>query len=175
MLDAKQVLNTSIHDVCSNIIQYCENPGNDFTRDRKLSAYTLMQFMLNMEGNSLNAEIYNNFPVSGERMTASAYEQQRDKLKPEAFKALLHEFNATLTGAKTMKGLRVYAIDGSDFNTPLNKDSEWYIPNHYVRKNRQEAKGTCLLHGNFLYDLLNKQYIDVNETRTATSAMGLFD
>ena len=103
MLDAKQVLNTSIHDVCSNIIQYCENPGKDFTRDRKLSAYTLMQFMLNMEGNSLNAEIYNNFPASGERMTASAYEQQRDKLKPEAFKALLHRFNSTLTDAKTIK------------------------------------------------------------------------
>lgn len=64
-----------------------------------------------------------------------------------------------------MKELRVYGIDGSDFCTPLNKDSEWYIPNHYIRKDGQEAKGTCLLHGNFLYDLLNKQYIDVNENR----------
>ena len=165
MLDAKQVLNTSIHDVCSNIIQYCENPGKDFTRDRKLPAYTLMQFMLNMEGNSLNAEIYNNFPEATERMTASAYEQQRDKLKPEAFKALLYEFNSTFTEVKTLKDLRVYAIDGSDFCTHLNKDSQWYIPNHYIRKDGQEAKGTCLLHGNFLYDLLNKQYTDVNETR----------
>jgi len=55
-------------------------------------------------------------------MTASAYEQQRDKLKPDAFKALLHEFNATMTDVETMKGLRVYAIDGSDFCTPLNSD-----------------------------------------------------
>ena len=70
-----------------------------------------------------------------------------------------------MTDAKTMKGLRVYAIDGSDFCTPLNKNSQWYIPNHYIRKDGQEAKGTCLLHGNFLYDLLNKQYMDVNETR----------
>lgn len=163
--DIKKVLNNAIHTVCSDITKYCENPGKDFTRDRKLPACTLIQFMLNMEGNSLNAEIYNNFPASKERMTASAFEQQRNKLKPDAFKDLLHEFNTTMIDIKTMKGLRVYAIDGSDFCTPLNKDSQWYLPNHCIRKDGQEAKGACLLHGNFLYDLLNKQYIDVNETR----------
>ena len=87
-------------------------------------------------------------------MTASAYEQQMDKLKPDAFKALLHEFNATMTDVKTMKGLRVYAIDGSDFCTPLNKDSQWYLPNHYIRKDGQEAKGTCQLYG---YHKINVQ------------------
>ena len=100
-INIKQILNNTIRVICSNVTKYCENPSKDFTRSRKLPAYTLMQFMLNMEGNSLNAEIYNNFPVSKERMTASAYEQQRDKLKPDAFKALLHEFNATMTDAKT--------------------------------------------------------------------------
>lgn len=162
----KQELNDSIRAVCFHISEYSENPSKDFTRNRKLPAYTLMQFMLNMEGNSLNAEIYNNFPASGERMTASAYEQQRDKLKPEAFKALLHGFNATMTDVKTMKSLRVYAIDGSDFNFPANKNSRWYIPNHSgVKSDGTESKGICQLHGNFLYDLLNKQYMDVNETR----------
>lgn len=118
-----------------------------------------------MEGNSLNTEIYNNFPNSKERMTASAFVQQRAKLKPEAFRDLLFAFNDTFDAAKTLHRLRVYAIDGSDFCTPTNKESKWYIPNHYIRKDGQEAKGTCLLHGNFLYDLLNKQYMDVNETR----------
>ncbi len=129
--DNKKLLNNTIRIVCSNIAEFCENPSKDFTRNRKLPVYALIQFMLNMEGNSLNAEIYN-------------------KLKPEAFKALLYEFNSTFTDAKTLKGLHVYAIDGSDFCTPLNKDSEWYILNHYIRKDGQEAKGTCLLHGNFL-------------------------
>ncbi len=144
---------------------YVLNPSIDFTRKRKLPAEELIQFTLNMEGNSLNAEIYNNFPDINNRMTASAFIQQRAKLKPEAFKALLHDFNSTMTDAKTLKGLRIYAIDGSDFCTPLNKNSKWYIPNNYTRKDGQEAKGTCLLHGNFLYDLLNKQYMNVNETR----------
>ena len=164
-MSIKGLLNDSIRTICSLISRYSEEPNKNFTRDRKLPAYTLMQFLLNMEGNSLNSEIYNNFPDRSERMTASAFVQQRNKLKPEAFKALLHEFNATFTNPKTLRGLRVYGIDGSDFCTPTNKDSRWYIPRHYIRKDGQEAKGTCLLHGNFLYDLLNKQYMDVNETR----------
>ena len=168
--NTKELLNNSIRAISSRISDYAENPAVDFTRNRKLPAYTLMQFMLNMEGNSLNAEIYNNFPGASERMTASAYEQQRVKLKPEAFKELLYAFNATMTDAKTVNGLRAYAIDGSDFCTPLNKNSKWYIPNHYIRKDGQEAKGTCLLHGNFLYDLLNKQYMDVYETRDEREA-----
>ena len=86
----KGILNGSICTVCSFISEYSYNPDNDFTWSRKLPAYTLMKFMLSIEGNSLNAEIYNNFPVATERMTASPYEQQRDKLKTDAFKALLY-------------------------------------------------------------------------------------
>ena len=164
-MSTKELLNNSIRAIGSLISLYSEEPGKNFTRERKLPAFTLVQLLLNMEGNSLNSEIFNNFPNPTERMTASAFVQQRDKLKPEAFKALLHEFNGTFSAPKTLKRLRIYAIDGSDFCTPTNKDSKWYIPNHYIRKDGQEAKGTCLLHGNFLYDLLNKQYMDVIETR----------
>ncbi len=118
-----------------------------------------------MEGNTLNTEIFNNFPNKEERMTASAFVQQRAKLKSEALKDLLFAFNDMFQSFKRLKNLRVFAIDGSDFCTPCNKDSKWYIPNHYIRKDGQEAKGTCLLHGNFLYDILNKQYMNVIETR----------
>ncbi len=163
--NVKHLLNDALVSISANISQYVVNTSKDFSRTRKLPAKTLIQFILNMEGNSLNAEIYKNFPDSKERMTASAFVQQRDKLNPEIFKQILCDFNATMTNLKTMKGLRVYAIDGSDFCTPTNKDSQWYIPNHYIRKDGQEAKGTCLLHGNFLYDILNKQYMNVNVTR----------
>ena len=85
-INIKQILEGALRIICSNITVYCRTPGKDFTRDRKLLAYTLMQFMLNMEGNSLNAEIYNNFPVSKERMTASAYEQRRQGTVPMSFR-----------------------------------------------------------------------------------------
>lgn len=165
MIDIKLELRNTLLNICSNISFFSTDSSKNFTRKRKLPADVLMNFILCMEGNSLNSEIYNNFPERSQRMTASAFVQQRDKLKPDAFKELLYRFNATMTNAKTMKGLRIYAIDGSDFCTPLNRNSQWYLPNHYIRKDGQEAKGTCLLHGNFLFDLLNKQYMDVNETR----------
>lgn len=160
----KNILNNAISDICMGISVFTEHPDVNFSRRRKLPIASLIQFVLNMEGNSLNAEIFNNFSNPEDRVTASAFVQQRDKLKPEAFKELLYSFNDTYTTPKTLKGLRVYAIDGSDFCTPTNKESKWYIPNHCTRKEGQEAKGTCLMHGNFLYDLLNKQYIDANET-----------
>ena len=160
--DIKTVLNHCISLL--DISSYTKEKSS-FTRRRKLPFKTLIKTVLNMEGNSLNAEIYNNFPNPKERMTASAFVQQRAKLKPEAFKDLLFAFNETFDTAKTLNKLRVYAVDGSDYCTPTNKESKWYIPNHYIRKDGQEAKGTCLLHGNFLYDLLNKQYMDANETR----------
>ncbi len=163
--DIRVTLNNSINEVTQDISKYCSNPGKDFTRSRKLDIKTLVKFIMSMQGNSLNKEIYNQFQDLESRMTASALVQQRDKLDPEIFHDILKNFNQTLINPKTYKGLRLYAIDGSDFCTPTNKESKWYIPNHYIRKDGMEAKGTCLLHGNFLFDILNKQYIDVNETR----------
>ncbi len=76
-----------------------------------------------MEGNTLNSEIFNSFPVKEERMTASAFVQQKANLKPEALKDLLFAFNDMFQSFKNLKNLRVFAIDGSDFCTPCNKDS----------------------------------------------------
>ena len=57
------------------------NPS-DFTRNRKLNASTTIKVTLNMQGNSLNTELIEAFPNLDDRMTASAYEQQKDKLTP---------------------------------------------------------------------------------------------
>lgn len=121
------LLHKSISDVVSHIHDYASSP-TDFTRNRKLPAAELIRFLLNMEGNSLNAEIFNNFPEINSRMTASAFVQQRAKLKPEAFKELLYQFNSSMKSPKTLNGLRLYAIDGSDFCLPLNRESKWYYP-----------------------------------------------
>ncbi len=161
--NVKEVLQSIVSNKATELSSYKSMAF--FSRTRKLPAKTLIHLILNMEGNSLNAEIYNNFPNPKERMTASAFVQQRNKLNSDIFKQILYDFNTTITNPRTMKDLRAYAIDGSDFCTPTNRESKWYIPNHYIRKDGKEAKGTCLLHGNFLYDLLNKQYMDANETR----------
>ena len=75
------ILKTSVKIVNSQILKYCEDSSKNFTRKRKLPADVLINFILCMEGNSLNSEIYNNFPERSQRMTASAFVQQRDKRK----------------------------------------------------------------------------------------------
>lgn len=88
-------LDTVIDQTVADIGLYTKNPG-DFTRNRKLNATTTIKVTLNMQGNSLNAELLDAFPNLDERMTASAYEQAKGKLKPEIFEHILKEYNKSM-------------------------------------------------------------------------------
>lgn len=77
-------LDAVIDQTVANIGLYTKNPS-DFTRNRKLNSMTTIKVTLNMQGNSLNAELLDAFPNLDDRMTASAYEQAKGKLKPEVF------------------------------------------------------------------------------------------
>lgn len=70
-LNAMDALNTSISYVTENIDRY-RKQTQDFTRKSKLPFEKLVKVMLNMQGNSLNAELQEAFPELSERMTASA-------------------------------------------------------------------------------------------------------
>ena len=65
-------LNTSISHVTENIDRY-RKQTQDFTRKSMLPFEKLVKVMLNMQGNSLNAELQEAFPELSERMTASAW------------------------------------------------------------------------------------------------------
>lgn len=120
-----------IDQTVTNIGLYTKNPS-DFTRNRKLNAMTTIKVTLNMQGNSLNAELLDTFPNLDERMTASAYEQAKGKLKPEIFEHILQEYNKTMRNPRLLDGkYRVFAIDGSDFTTPHNPNSDFAmnVPN----------------------------------------------
>ena len=64
-----------------------------FTRCRKLNVIDLIKVILNMGVGSLNNELLNAFPNVNYRMTASAFEQQKAKLKPECFKAIMDKLS----------------------------------------------------------------------------------
>ena len=155
-----QELNMVVQDTCSDVFRFVKRPGKDFSRARKLPVEVLVKLLISMEGNSINAELFNAFPDKNARMTASALVQQREKLSPEFFIELFRRYNDSFSNPLTMNGYRLLAIDGSDFCTPTNTESQWYIGNDRIRKDGQNAKGTCLLHANLLYDLRNKQYMD---------------
>lgn len=155
-------LDAVIDQTVSDIGLYTKNPS-DFTRNRKLNATTTIKVTLNMQGNSLNAELLDAFPNLDERMTASAYEQAKGKLKPEIFEHILKEYNKTMRKPKLLDGkYRVFAIDGSDFTTPYNPKSAFVmnVPNGRPRKDGEPTKPYCQVHANLLYDIENRTYQD---------------
>ena len=127
--DALNDLNKVISDHAARMSEFVKNPDKDFTRSRKLGAETFMKVMLNMSGGSLNKEMFNAFPIKDERPSASAFEQQKAKVKPELFKSIMAEYNANLTDIQTMDGYRLFAVDGSDFKPPYNPDSGFTFVN----------------------------------------------
>lgn len=144
-----------IDGIVSHIHDYTKSP-KDFTRDRKLNAGTLIRTTLDMQGNSLNAELYDAFPDIDKRMTASAYEQAKDKLLPKAFEDIFHGYNKTMENLKTLDivdSYRVYAADGCKFNVPYQKDSIYAVDNG-------DAKPYAMLNANMLFDLMNRTYQD---------------
>ena len=148
------ILNDVVADTAANIHDYTKSP-TDFTRNRKLNAGTTLKVVLNMQGNSLNTELLNAFPDIDQRMTASAFEQAKGKLCPEVFEHIFHEFTKRIDTSKKLDGkYRVFAIDGSDFTTNYNPNSDRGIT--YV----DERKPYCQTHGNIMFDLENKVYTD---------------
>ncbi len=148
------ILNEVVADTAANIHDYTKSP-TDFTRNRKLNAETILKVILNMQGNSLNTELLNAFPDIDQRMTASAFEQAKGKLRPEVFEHIFHEFTKQIDTSKKLDGkYRVFAIDGSDFTTNHNPKS------NRVCDFKDETKPYCQTHGNIMFDLENKVYTD---------------
>lgn len=156
-----------LDDIIANTVEhihdYTKSPS-DFTRKRKLDPETLIKTTLNMQGNSLNAELYDAFPDIDKRMTASAYEQAKDKLSPRVFEDLFHAYNQTMDDPKTLdlaKSYRVYAIDGCKFNVPYSKDSIYAVQQQGRPRNDGEpAKPFAMVNANMMFDLMNRTYQD---------------
>ena len=144
-----------VSETVSHIQDFTKSP-TDFIRNRKLNAQTTLELILNMQGNSLNAELLNAFPDVDERMTASAFEQAKGKLKPSVFRYMFDQFNKAIPNTNLLDGkYRVYAIDGTDFTTPYDKKSNRIMPTS------SEEKPVCMTHANILYDIENKTYQDI--------------
>lgn len=155
--NAKDALNTSISHIAENIDRYKKQP-QDFTRKSKLPFEKLVNVVLNMQGNSLNAELQEAFPELSERMTASAYVQARDKLSLPVFEDLLSDYNKSAPKKLFNGKYRLYAIDGSDFQTPWNPKSAFVVNTN--KRNGETVKPHCQIHGNIMYDIASRQYTD---------------
>lgn len=113
----------AIKNVASEPRNYCSNPDTDFTRNRKLSMEKMLQGIIGMESKCLTNELVDLFHASAETPTASAFIQQRGKIKPTAFETIFKNFSKELMTLAD-NGIPVFAIDGSDIHIPTNSTTQ---------------------------------------------------
>ena len=143
---AKRLLSTVIAEVTGTPERYCINPNRDFTRKRKISLQTIVSGIINMECKSLPNELIDMFKGSENMPSVSAFVQQRDKVKPEAFEAVFNKFTNKI--AVDTVNMPILAVDGSDVRLPTNPDDKLtYLPG-----SKAQDPYNCL-HINALYDL----------------------
>ena len=147
-------LQVIIKEMEGNKAKYVANPQKNFSRNRKVSFYDMMWFLLFIGANSMSEEIRRAFKGKDfSYISDAAIIKSRSKIKISAFEQLFHKFNDTIETTKKHKGYRVLAVDGSDFSSLYSADSKYAtISNHYGGANR--------MHINFAYDLLNKNFLD---------------
>ncbi|MCR5220660.1 MAG: IS4 family transposase [bacterium] len=151
----KKLLKTTIRDMAQNAKQFTKSPERDFTRNRKLDFASVISVLLSMSGGSTASSLMDYFKFAPLTASASAFVQQRAKLKPEAMEYLFRRFVQESPAKETFHGYRLLAVDGSDlqiFADPNDKKS------YYPGANGQHPYS--LLHLNALYDPENRIYID---------------
>ena len=87
----KALFSQAVNQVASDISLYAVNPGKDFTRTKKLDPATLFSFLVSCGSSSTRAELLDFFGLSTNTPSASAFNQQRAKLKPEALCPVFRE------------------------------------------------------------------------------------
>ena len=87
------------------------HPGRDFSRKRKLPLQTMFYMLIGIGSGSLSKELYNWNNLSPKTATASAFVQQRRKIKPEALEKLFHRFVKASQPFMTHRDERVLAVE----------------------------------------------------------------
>ncbi|KMZ53670.1 IS4 family transposase [Dorea sp. D27] len=149
----KKKLLTLISKMAANPAPFVRRPGHDFVRIRKLGFEQMLRILITMGKKSLNQELLRAFHCSCHTPSASAFVQQREKILPEAFEFLFHQFNQLLPPPKTYQGYQLMAVDGSRITIATNpKDA----PNHLVNGGSRFNQ----LHLSVLFDLSSRRYED---------------
>ena len=90
----KSLFSSAVHSVSAIISDFTANPGSALTRDRKLPAQRLITFLVSQGASCSKNELLDFFDMDPQAPTASALNQQRAKLKPEALEMVFRHFNS---------------------------------------------------------------------------------
>lgn len=169
----KHALDKAISAIVENPAEFVADPSRDFARKRTLPLERMLRIILGMGGNSLQKEISDYFEGSKEFATKSAFVQQRSKIKPEALKYMLHQFNHACHDSRTYMGYHLYACDGTKVTVATDLDNA----DTHVRGG-SNSDGFNQYHISAFYDLMNKTYVDaivkgVNSTDEPQAAVDM--
>lgn len=153
----KAAFSDAVNHVASNISQYVIDPAKNLIRNRKMGSDKLLSFMVSCGSSSTKLELLDFFGLDANAPSASAFNQQRAKLKPDALEAVFHRFNTSVLSMDKLPHYRFLAADGSSF-TFFSKPS--FSPSEYFVSEGHSAKGFYSMHLNALYDLQNHTYTD---------------
>lgn len=151
----KKLLISEIKNVANNAQDYCYNPAKDFTRKRKLSIEKVLTGIIGMGSGSITNELIDLFDASSATPTASAFIQQRNKIKHEAFQKIFEGFSGKLM-EDFGEDMPILAVDGSDVQIPTDPED---LGSFY--SGTDGKKPYSLLHVNALYDINHHIYPDV--------------
>lgn len=152
----KQTLLQDISVIAKTPELFSKCPGKDFSRNRKISFQSLIQFFLSMESSSIRHELLKYFSYDSNTISNSAFYQQRNKLLPETFSTLLRHFNSHYTFSLYKEKYQLLACDGSSFTFTRNPKD----PDSYFAPDGKTTNGYNQVHAVALFDLLSKRYCD---------------
>lgn len=169
----KEILSKQIKKVVSKVQDYCTNPEKNFTRNRKLSMEKVIEGVIGMKSGSLTNELLDLFDFSAQTPTASAFIQQRSKVKVEAFKDIFNGFTKEISNLfNDDNDMEIFAVDGSKIQIPTNpSDTDSYFPGTNGQKSYN------LLHLNCLFNLKRCIYSDaiIQKAKYANEHKALID
>ena len=144
-----------IRDMEENRECFVKKPGKDFSKERKLTFSKTLFLIICMEAQTLKKELFKLFNFSAGTPSASAFCQQRAKIKLSAFYHLIYSLDNSFH-KETYKGHPLVACDGTDISLPMEQGNTVYDC-----RRRKNQKSYFQMHANAMYDLVNRRYIDI--------------
>lgn len=148
--EIREKLNQAIAETVTDRGSYADDIRR-FTRNRKLPLEHLIKLLLTMTGGTLARELYD----AGVEIAPSSFVERRKQLGYLSFAKIMHRFNELCLDPATLKGYRLWAIDGSTLPCPRNKESK----NFYTSESN--PRGFNNIHANICCDILNQIAVDV--------------
>ena len=154
----KNCFSHAVHLVTSCISEFTVNSDSELSRTRKLPADKLITFLVSQGSSSTKNELLDFFDMDAHTPTASALNQQRAKLSPDALEAVFGHFNSFAASyEERTSDYRFIAADGSSFSF-FSRPS--FAPPDYFVSEGHSAKGFYSMHLNAFYDLEKHTYTD---------------